>query len=95
MNTIAKPVRDAVESVVRRELGDAVVAALHVTDEIDHDGIAFLRVEIVFDEAHGRLDPQKIKSLSRLLREPLEDLGEPRFPVFSFKSIAEHQGAAA
>lgn len=95
MNAVAKPVREVVESVIRRELGDTVVASLRVTDEIDHDGVAFLRVEIVFDDAHGRLDPQKVKSLSRLLREPLEDLGEPRFPVFSFKSLAEHHGAAA
>ncbi len=95
MGAVPETVRGVVESVVRRELGEAVVAGLLVTDEIDHDGVAFLRVEIVFDTANGRLDPQKVKSLSRLLREPLEDLGESRFPVFSFKSIAEHQGAAA
>lgn len=95
MKSIAEPVRATIDKVIRHEPGDTVVADLRVTDETDHDGIAFLRIEIVFDNAHGRLDPQRVKTLGRLLREPLEDIGEPRFPVFSFKSLAEHQGAAA
>ncbi len=78
MKPIAEPVRATIDKVVRHDLGDAVVADLRVTDDTDHDGIAYLRVVIVFDDAHGRLDPQKVKSLSRLLREPLEDIGEPR-----------------
>lgn len=95
MKPIAEPVRATIDKVIRHELEDTVVADLCVTDETDHDGIAYLRVEIVFDDAQGRLDPQKVKTLGRLSREPLEDIGEPRFPVFSFKSLAEHHGAAA
>lgn len=95
MKPIAEPVRTTIDKVIRHELGDTVVADLRVTGETDHDGISYLRIEIVFDDARGRLDPRKVKTLGRLLRGPLEDIGEPRFPVFSFKSIAEHKGAAA
>lgn len=95
MNDVTQAVTDEVRRVIQDELRDARLVDVSITDEIDHDGDPFLRVEVVFDSENTPLDPQKVKGLGRHLREPMRRLNERRFLVFSFKTAAEQAGEAA
>ena len=84
-----------VMSVVRRQLRPARIVDLNVVEAEDADGDPILRVEVVFSIEGDRLDPEKVLGLTRHLREPLKELNEERFPVFSFITEDEVSGATA
>ncbi|WP_366653665.1 hypothetical protein [Fodinicurvata sp. EGI_FJ10296] len=95
VNNVEKPVIDEIRRVVQSELSDVFHLDVFVRGEYDHNGDPFLRVEFVFDPRNGPLNPQKVKSLGRHVGEALQDLNEDRFPVFSFKTLAEQTGETA
>lgn len=85
-----------IRKIVEDELAPAKITNLFVEPDEDHDGDPILRIKIVFEVEEGHeLDSRKVIGLARHLREPLENLGEARFPVFNFETTGEHAGAAA
>ena len=91
----SKSVLDTISSIVAEHLYPATVLHVDVQDDTDHDGDPILRVEIVVEVEHGSLDPEKVLSLPRHLREPLAEVHENKFPMISFLSKDEFEGEAA
>lgn len=86
---------DIIERVVQDELKPAQILDVRVSEDVDHEGDPILRVEIVFEVEGNRLDPARVVGLGRHLREPLQKLQEDRFPLFTFMTRDEIDGAAA
>lgn len=80
---------------MERQLAPAHINNVSVTEDVDYDGDGILRVEVVFQVDGDKLDPEKVMGLVRHLREPLERLHEERFPVFTFMTPDDLNGAAA
>lgn len=94
MNDINK-VLQTVRDVVSRRLYPAIVTDVSVKTDFDHDGDPILHITIVFQADGDKLQADKVLGLARHLREPLEKIGEDLFPVFTFMTPEEVQGAAA
>lgn len=86
---------EVARSVVEKQLAPARIVRVEVQEDPDHDGDPVLRVTVVFESDEDDLDPDRVLGLVRHLREPLEKLEEPRFPIFSFMTPDECDGAAA
>lgn len=80
VSTVVSPV---VDRVLRAKLPSSKVKSVAVRPERDHDGEEILRVR-VFVEEGSRLEPQELKSLIRHTRDALAEVGEERFPIFTF-----------
>lgn len=86
---------DVIKRVVQSHLAPAVVKSVAVSEDVDHDGDDILRVEVVIEVEGDRLDPERVVGLVRHLREPLQNIHEERFPVFTFLKPDDVDGAAA
>ena len=86
---------ETIKRIVKLQLAPARVIEVLVKEDIDFEGEEILRVEVTFEVEGDRLDPEKVVGLARHLREPLEELHEDRFPVFTFMKPGELDGAAA
>ena len=86
---------DVVKRVVQEQLAPAQIIGLTVEEAEDADGDPILRIEVIFEVAENRLDPEKVLGLIRHVRKPLTELGADRFPVFSFMTADEAADAAA
>lgn len=89
---------DEVSAVIRRvvvdQLAPAQVVDLFVTKAEDSDGDPIFNIVVVFKAEDDRLDPERVLGLTRHLREPLHELGEYRFPIWSFMTSEEADAAA-
>jgi len=89
------PIVQTIRRVVERELSPTRVVDVSVKESVAFDGEEILRVRIVFSPEEGQLDPAKVLGLVRHLREPMQEQGEVRFPLLSFMTPEEIDGAAA
>ena len=84
-----------IRNIVSHQMEPFDVIEVRVLEDEDKDGEKILRIHVVVD-THGRkLDPVKVAGMARHLREPLEALHEQRFPLVSYFSPGELDGAAA
>ena len=95
VGSMSDKLTNVVREVVERQLAPATILSVSVDDDIDHDGDPVLRVVVVFESEGSDLDPNRVLGLVRHLREPLKELQELRFPIFSFMTSGEIDGAAA
>ena len=94
MTDISKTV-EVVRDVVEKQLAPATVLDVNIEEDFDHMGDPILRITVTFEVEGDKLIPEKVISLARHLREPLERIKEDRFPVFTFLKPGEMDGAAA
>lgn len=92
---VADEIRDAIGTVVREELHPAQIVSVKVDGDLDHDGDEILRITVIFDSDGGQLNTSKVLGLPRHLRKPLAALDEKRFPILTFLTPEELDGAAA
>lgn len=92
---IDSAVISTIRGVVETELSPARIVSVAVEEDVDFDDELILRVNIVFEIEGDRLDPKKVLGLVRHLREPLQAVHVARFPVISFMTPTEADGAAA
>ncbi len=95
MDDELEKVAETIRSVVEKQLAPAEVTEIVLEGDLDHDGDPILRVQIVFEAEDDRLDPAKVKGLTRHLREPLDNFANVGFPVLNFTSKHEVPPAAA
>lgn len=88
-------ISETIKSVVERELYPARIEGVFVEEDVDFDGDDILKITVVFAAEGRRPDPDKVISLPRHLREPLERLREDRFPMFTFMTPGDLDGEAA
>lgn len=81
--------RDALQPVLVDRLAPAQILGVDVREDTDQDGDPVLRVTVTFQAEHDRLDPTRVVSLIRHLRNTLAALGEDRFPLVRFQTAAE------
>lgn len=79
-----KVLTELAETVIRRQFSDAVIHAVAIKPDVDHDGDAILRVTVVVQDGVEKLDPaQVVDTLSRLWSE-LGEAGIESFPIVSY-----------
>ena len=84
-----KELTELVATVIRRQFSDAVIHAVAVKPDVDHDGDDILRVTVVVQDGIERLDPAKVvDTLSRLWSE-LGEAGIESFPIVSYMTKAD------
>ena len=84
-----KAVTGLVEAVVRRHFSDAVVHAVAVKPDVDHDGDDILRVTVVVEDGIERLDPKTVLDTSRTIWFELGDAGFESFPIVSYMTKSD------
>ncbi|MGQ0566322.1 MAG: hypothetical protein ACT4OK_14800 [Gemmobacter sp.] len=72
-----------VSTVLKARLPSSQVKSVVIRPDRDHDGEEILRVRVLVEEG-SRLEPQELKSLIRHTRDALAEVGEERFPMFTF-----------
>ncbi|QBF29738.1 hypothetical protein [Thalassococcus sp. S3] len=87
--------RETIRNVFESHFEGVKLAEFEVREDLDHDGDPILRIKFVFETEDNRLDPKKVKSMIRHLREPLAEIGEDRFPITSYMTKEEFDGEAA
>ena len=92
---LKKSVTRAIEEVVRRQIDMVPIAEVAVREGEDHEGEPSLFVRIVFDADVDDLDARRTVSITRLLWERLDELGETRFPYTSFISVQDYKELVA
>ena len=86
---------DILKKVIQEQLSPARIVDVHSEEAEDHDGDPIMRIRVVYEAEKNRLDPKKIASLVRQLREPLNSLPSvERFPILSFMIPEEVEDAA-
>lgn len=84
-----KALTELADTVVRRQFSNAVIHAVAVKPDVDHDGDAILRVTVMVGDGIERLDPERVAdTLGRLWFE-LGEAGVDSFPIVSYMSKAD------
>ena len=84
-----KALTELVEAVVRRQFSDAVIHAVAVKPDVDHDGDDILRVTVVVQDGVERLDPEKVLDASGSIWSALDEAGIESFPIVSYMTRAD------
>ena len=85
---------EILKKVVQEQLSPARIVDVHSEEAEDHYGDPIMRIRVVYEAERNRLDPKKIASLIRQLREPLNSLPTAeRFPILSFMIPEEVEDA--
>lgn len=82
MTEIARVVRQTLAA----DFGSVEIIDVLVHDELDIDGDAVLRVEVIFEGMPKEEDARALSSVVRHVRPKLNAIGEKAFPLFSFIS---------
>lgn len=88
-------IKKSIAQVFEARFAPAKVIDVSLVDDVDHDGDPILRIQVVFDAPHDRLEPSRVRSFLRHLREPLQDQIGDRFPVMRYVTKQEAEAAAA
>jgi len=95
MDDIRDQIEARIKEVVLSQLAPARVVEVRVTSDVDYDGDPILNIDVVVETDIAQLDPLRVASLPRHLRDPLHAMHEDRFPIFNFLTPDENSGAAA
>lgn len=86
---INKKVEQAIKSVLEERFDDVTIESIKVEPDVDDDGDAILRVQVIFDGTKKALDARKASGLLRYMRPEIEKFGENAFPIISFISKSD------
>ncbi|MGB7317851.1 MAG: hypothetical protein WBC85_07780 [Planktotalea sp.] len=92
---ISAEVREVVANLVTERFPDATILSIEITRDFDADDDEIMKVKVVFATETDRLDARATSSFLRYLRPKLSEVGVSMFPVMSFLSGNEANGAAA
>lgn len=84
-----KVLTELAETVIRRQFSDAVIHAVAVKPDVDHDGDDILRVTVVVQDGIERLDPEKVLEVVGQLWSDLGEAGTESFPIVSYMTKAD------
>ena len=84
-----KALTELAETVIRRQFSDAVIHAVAVKPDVDHDGDAILRVTVVVQDGIERLEPKKVLDISGDLWSELGNAGIESFPIVRYMTKAD------
>ena len=84
-----KALTELVGTVIRRQFSDAVIHAVTVKPDVDHDGDDILRVTVVVQDGIERLDPRKVLDTSGNLWSELGNAGIESFPIVQYMTKAD------
>lgn len=91
LNELAKIMRPIVE----RQIDPARVVDMRIEEAEGSEGEAILKVTVIIEMSERTSLGKRTLGLLRHLREPMADAKEERFPVFTFMTPGELDGAAA
>lgn len=75
-----KALTELVETVIRRQFSDAVVHAVAVKPDVDHDGEDILRVTVVVQDGIEGLDPKRCSTRRAIFGPSWATPGSRAFP---------------
>ena len=87
-------VEKAISEILSKDYAGVKILKIHVVDDVDFDGDAILRVEVIFDGKVGDIKPTFMSQAIRRVRPKLSDMNIFAFPMMSFIS-AKDAGLAA
>ena len=82
-------VYDVVESVLKSRFRDIDITSIDINPDVDEDGEPVLAVRVIFSAHEKRLDAGEASGLVRHILPKMEEIGENRFPIFSFIAKSE------
>ena len=83
--------RDALLPVSRRRTQRAQVKDIVLQDDLDHDGDPILRILVIIAGSRSHLNPVQTLETTRRIRQDLLERNDPRFPVVTYISEADHR----
>lgn len=93
--SVMKPeVAALIEATVRERFTGIEIESVSVTEDVDFDGGAVLRVRVVFNH-RGPLDAGRTSGIVRHLRHRLLEQHEEAFPIVAFMSKSDAAGMKA
>jgi len=90
-----KEIHRVVEDVVKQRFDNVDIVRVDIEEALDHDGEEVLLVRVVFDADLSAMKADRMSGLVRHLRSSLAKIGEARFPLTSYLSKSDFEGAAA
>ncbi|MDE2759407.1 MAG: hypothetical protein OXH90_03790 [Paracoccaceae bacterium] len=84
---------EELKRIVQTLLKPARIVDLKSEEAEDDYGDPILNIRIVFEADKNRLDPEKVLSLARHLRQPLSEFWSDIDPVFSYMTTEEAASA--
>lgn len=84
-----KDIINVIKSVFTSRFGDIDISSIEITPEVDEDGDQILAVTIIFSATKLNLDSRETSGLVRRILPKMEQIGETRFPIFSFIAKSE------
>ena len=88
-------IRDAIRHVIEERLAPTQIVDVEIEEDVDHDGDEIVRVRIVFEDQNGRPKAESVVGLTGLVRKPLLDIENDRFPILTFMTSEERDSATA
>lgn len=88
-------IRDAIRNVIEERLAPTDIVDVEIEEDVDHDGDEIVRVRIVFAAQSGRPKAESVVGLTGLVRKPLLDIENDRFPILTFMTSEERDSATA
>ncbi|MCY4249303.1 MAG: hypothetical protein OXC82_02550 [Rhodobacteraceae bacterium] len=85
---------EELKRIIQKLLKPARIVDLKSEEAKDDYGDPILNIRIVFEADKNWLDPEKVLSLARHLRQPLSELRSDIDPVFSYMTTEEAAIAA-
>ena len=79
-NAIEPEVVEAIQDIVRREMGRFGLLDIRVSASEDHDGDPILQIDADYEAAGDPVDPEVVAGIVSKLRDRLWDMNEERFP---------------
>lgn len=95
MTSSGGQLHDLVEEIVKGRFDAIKIVRVDVEEGRDHDGDDVLFVTVVFDGDAKDMKADRMAGLARHLRSGLAKIGETRFPLTSYLSATDYEGAAA
>lgn len=87
---------EELKRIAQQKLKPAIIVDVISEKDEGMDGDPILRISIVFEAEQDLLDPKKVISLVRYLRDPINSLPTlERFPILSFMTPEEVKDATA
>jgi hypothetical protein len=79
---VERAVIDAIDEVLRAQLGSIGYERADIAEETDHDGEAILEIVVHYRKIGSQVDPSPTFNLARHVKDAIRPLGDGRFPHF-------------
>ena len=88
-----KKIKRIVADTLSIDFGRTRIVDVQIREDVDSDGDAVLRIDVIYEGAPKDLDAKKLSGAVRHLRPKLSAIEEFAFPLLSFISRADAQGS--